>query len=345
MADSKKFQVGSFYRYEEVMPSCCDLMADIVEAKTGSREETLVIEGPVIYNNGTTAIVRVEHMFMELDCYTLFYDEVCERFNDFAAIEERPHSPTKKYLCININSQKSRFCKDEETGEILETTQDEDNHHDFEDEKCEDLKQVLPPEAYERLEKQRKNITKADNVDFHDKPPVKVSLSLNATFRLKRVGVLEQVEDDSVMCQGFNRAYKWLTTCNCAIVTAWRKGNTREINDKNNRALQRSLRKKGYGVSKVKGYYIGVDNEVGSENSFLVFDHKGNLNLRDDVYKLSEKYEQDCFLYCEKGDAPATLIGTNDQFGKNRCEELGPMKIDIHRNDNFTEIGNRSISF
>ena len=157
--------------------------------------------------------------------------------------------------------------------------------------------------------------------------------------------MLEQVEDDSVLHMGFNRAYKWLTTCNCAIVTAWRKGNTREINDKNNRALQRSLRKKGYGVSKVKGYYIGVDNEVGSENSFLVFDHKGNLNLRDDVYQLSEKYEQDCFLYSEKGDMPTILVGTNDKFGKDKCIELGQLEVDNPYSENYTEIGSGKVSF
>ena len=270
-----KFKIGSIYKYEMVMPDIDEMMGDILEATTGSREDVLMIEGPVVYNDGTTAIIKVKNMNAELDCYILRYDDVCERFKDFAAIEKES-SPMQEYFCIDIENEVSRFFRDWDTWQIHNAVFDEDGQflgYDYEGEDSENiftnLKDALPPEAYERLEKIHKLFTSADVVDFHDKPPVKVSLSINASFKLKKAGMLEQVEDESVMCQGFNRAYKWLTTCNCAIVSAWRKDKTRAVNDKNNRALQRTLRDKGYGVYKVQGYYTGVDDEVGRENSFL----------------------------------------------------------------------------
>ena len=140
MADSKKFQVGSFYRYEEVMPACCDLMADIVEAKTGSREETLVIEGPVIYNDGTTAIIRIMSMNAELECFTLPYDDVCVRFKDLATIEKKPQ-PLQYYFCVDINNEVSRYYYDDDTKWFHEAVFDEDGNfegYDYEGFECDD---------------------------------------------------------------------------------------------------------------------------------------------------------------------------------------------------------------
>lgn len=50
----EKFKVGTFYEYTEIMPSLDNMLDDIVEAFTGSREDVLRINGPIIYNDGTT---------------------------------------------------------------------------------------------------------------------------------------------------------------------------------------------------------------------------------------------------------------------------------------------------
>ena len=99
------------------MPSFDDKLGEIVEALTGSREEILVIEGPVIYNDGTTAIIKARTVYVELECYALNYDEVCQRFDDFVDNEVRFINP-QRYLCMDILTEESRFFVDPETGDI-----------------------------------------------------------------------------------------------------------------------------------------------------------------------------------------------------------------------------------
>ena len=114
---SEKFKIGSIYRYEEIMPSIDKKLDAFVEALTGSREEILVIEGPVIYNDGTTAIIKARTVYVELECYALNYAEVCQRFDDFVDNEVRFINP-QKYLCMDILTEESRFFVDPETGDI-----------------------------------------------------------------------------------------------------------------------------------------------------------------------------------------------------------------------------------
>ena len=64
-----------------------------------------------------------------------------------------------------------------------------------------------------------------------------------------------------------SRAKKWMIQSPCAIVTAWRNGDTRAVKDANNRNLQQTLRGKGYGVAKVRGCYAEVGCEASQENS------------------------------------------------------------------------------
>ena len=144
-----------------------------------------------------------------------------------------------------------------------------------------------------------------------------------------------------------NRAVYWINKTDCANITAWRSGNKRAINDANNRELQETLRAMGYGVIKLQGFYAEVGQDVSKENSFLVFDLNDDPNFYENLYKLSEKFDQDCFLYKAVDEDVAYLIGTNDDFIKDNGErvEAGRLRIGNLSAKIYSEIGSGRISF
>ena len=144
-----------------------------------------------------------------------------------------------------------------------------------------------------------------------------------------------------------NRAVYWITTTDCANITAWRSGNKRAINDANNKELQETLRAMGYGVIKLQGFYAEVGQDVSKENSFLVFDQNDDPNFYENLYKLSEKFDQDCFLYKAAEEDVAYLIGTNEAFIRDNGErkEAGRLRIGNLSAKAYSEIGSGRISF
>ena len=144
-----------------------------------------------------------------------------------------------------------------------------------------------------------------------------------------------------------NRAVYWINKTDCANITAWRSGNKRAINDANNRELQETLRAMGYGVIKLQGFYAEVGQDVSKENSFLVFDQNDDPNFYDNLYKLSEKFDQDCFLYKAAEEDVAYLIGTNEDFIRDNGErvEVGRLHIGNLSAKTYSEIGSGRISF
>jgi hypothetical protein len=144
-----------------------------------------------------------------------------------------------------------------------------------------------------------------------------------------------------------NRAVYWITTTDCANITAWRSGNKRAINDANNRELQETLRAMGYGVIKLQGFYAEVGHDVSKENSFLVFDQNDDPNFYDNLRMLSEKFDQDCFLFKAADDDVAYLIGTNEDFIRENGErsEAGRLRIGNIDAITYSEIGSGRISF
>ena len=144
-----------------------------------------------------------------------------------------------------------------------------------------------------------------------------------------------------------NRAVYWITTTDCANITAWRSGNKRAVNDANNRELQETLRAMGYGVIKLQGFYAEVGHDVSKENSFLVFDQNDDPNFYDNLRMLSEKFDQDCFLFKAADDDIAYLIGTNEDFISKNGErsEAGRLRIGNLSATIYSEIGSGRISF
>ena len=144
-----------------------------------------------------------------------------------------------------------------------------------------------------------------------------------------------------------NRAVYWINKTDCANITAWRSGNKRAINDANNKELQETLRAMGYGVIKLQGFYAEVGQDVSKENSFLVFDQNDDPYFYENLYKLSEKFDQDCFLFKAADEDIAYLIGTNDDFIRDNGErvEAGRLRIGNLSATTYSEIGSGRISF
>ena len=113
---------------------------------------------------------------------------------------------------------------------------------------------------------------------------------------------------------------------NCAILSACRSknqdGSTRseEDNTANTAKLKSELTESGFGIIPVDGCFREARQEKDShESCFFVYDD-GKHNAREfftKLYLLSEKYEQDSFLYKSAGmTRTAFLISTNDDSRK-----------------------------
>ena len=122
---------------------------------------------------------------------------------------------------------------------------------------------------------------------------------------------------------GLSRIHKAIKKHDYGITTAYRyapecgtgEPYTYDQNQKRNAHLLAKLRARGYGVTAIKGSYIenyGSANarEVG-ENSFFVVDIQDSGNLRDDLLKLREEFEQDSIIFGSAGET-GSLIGTNN---------------------------------
>lgn len=109
---------------------------------------------------------------------------------------------------------------------------------------------------------------------------------------------------------------------NCAILSACRSKNqdgssrSEKDNNANTAKLKSELTEAGLGIIPVDGCFREAREEKAShESSFFVYDD-GKHNAREfftKLYLLSEKYEQDSFLYKSAGmTRTAFLISTND---------------------------------
>ena len=126
-----------------------------------------------------------------------------------------------------------------------------------------------------------------------------------------------------LIVSGLSRIHKAIKKHDYGIITAYRyapecgtgEPYTYYQNQKRNAHLLAKLRARGYGVTAIKGSYIenyGSANarEVG-ENSFFVVDIQDSGNLRDDLLKLGEEFEQDSIIFGSAGET-GSLIGTNN---------------------------------
>ena len=180
---------------------------------------------------------------------------------------------------------------------------------------------------------------------------------------LSHVQAIEHVQapskESSDSFGGLNRAMTWITKHDCAILTGWHEDNLADVNDANNNAIAGVLRKSGYGFCKCRGFYSKEDKKVGIENSFFTFDYNDTGSAFFNCVKdLSTRFDQDCFLYIEKGELDysgasariqtnAFLYGTSPRFidAHGEKQALGPFHIGKFNPDGYTRFKNKDISF
>ena len=144
---------------------------------------------------------------------------------------------------------------------------------------------------------------------------------------------------------------------NCAILTAFRGKNkdqsprSLEDNRANNAKLKYELLQSGIGIIPVDGCFKEArEDEATHEDSYFVYDD-GEHNARDfftTLYQLSEKYEQDSFLYKSAGmTRTAFLISTNDDSRKadGDIKLAGQLYLNLPAVGPYTNLGRGRITF
>lgn len=96
---------------------------------------------------------------------------------------------------------------------------------------------------------------------------------------------------------------------------------TKEENRKRNSELKAMLLKLGYGVTSLDGRFAEAGQMFpGKETSYFVINRNNDQKFFNNLFELSEYYNQDSFLYKPADTMSAKLIGTNSA---ERNEEFG----------------------
>lgn len=92
-------------------------------------------------------------------------------------------------------------------------------------------------------------------------------------------------------------------------------------NKKRNKSMKAKLITMGYSTTNVKGVWVQNFGKTSSkeldEDSFFVVDYKDKGNLRKDIIKIGQEFQQDSVLFINK-DGGSELIGTN------KCPDAWP---------------------
>jgi hypothetical protein len=139
-----------------------------------------------------------------------------------------------------------------------------------------------------------------------------------------------------------NRIEKWVKSKDIAGISAFRGRLTNFTNNtlmdiepeteyskkenlKRNILLKSALLKSGYGITRVAGSYLEKGSVESQEESFIVVNLNNDPEFRHKIFKLSEYFNQDSFLYKHKDSDDAFLIGTNydDYVGYKNIKHAG----------------------
>ena len=290
-------------------------------------DDEIYVAGTVMFNDGITAIMKVTDRYAEAVFTTLHYEEVKSYFPSFEDIEATKKS---EYVCIDIETEDSIFWRDPDDFKLqIEPSK-------FKMEYC--RKELLYElKKREEEEKQKLKDVKGEIIN--------IQLPASAIDEMFNECGLGLSDDNTVLERSLNRSTYWLSNRSCAIISAWRGEYNRTENDRRDKELQQSLRSLGYGVIRMKGCYAEVGRAVEKENSYLVFDPNDTQDFKGNIYEHSERYNQDCFLYKPVNEDNAYLIGTNDDFGKGKMENIGILRINSDTAENYSEVGSGRISF
>lgn len=297
------------------------------------------ISGEVVYVSGDDVILRVIEKEDIFSLHTLSYNLIRHFYTE---LYDAKADKKTEYFAWNIDFKKPIFFVDPDLGYIDKVFKENDEI---------DYEQVLDPCEADALNTGSQTIINLKN-QIIEQLKMLNEKQINIVIPDEAIDLFngkEYKEDPDKLYYGLPRAMHWMETKDCAVLTAWRKCYTYEVNSSNNEELQKALRDKGFGVAKVKGMYAEVGKKLDSERSFLVVDLLGDSDtFYKIVYDFSEKYEQDCFLYKKAGiDSHAYLIGTNEDFIKENGpkQEAGYLSINNKKAQAYTEVGSGRISF
>ncbi len=137
----------------------------------------------------------------------------------------------------------------------------------------------------------------------------------------------------------------------CAILTAFRASRTHDENVMMNAKLQDDMDSMGLSYLRVDGCFREArELEASHEDSFFVYDD-GTHDSRaffSKLYQLSEKYEQDSFLFKSAGmNRTAYLISTNNDSRANDGDVklAGRLYLDLPPVGPYTELDRGRITF
>jgi hypothetical protein len=144
----------------------------------------------------------------------------------------------------------------------------------------------------------------------------------------------EQKEREKLLETSLSRIYKFIDEGRpFGMITAFRDGYTRKDNLSRNKEMESTLRKEGFGFSKLEGHYIenyGKKDakDVKEVTFFVIGDKDDNGKLKGTLKKLGKKYDQDSIFYKGGDTKEGVLIGTNTTGypGMNKIENVGTWK-------------------
>ncbi len=113
-----------------------------------------------------------------------------------------------------------------------------------------------------------------------------------------------------------------------------------------NRELKAALLGLRYGVTNIRGSYKEVGQNESQEESFLVVNLNDDPNFKNNIFKLSEYYNQDSFMYSPKDSDEGYLVGTNNAEFPGYGNEISSGKF--HRDVQslfMSRIGNKGFNF
>lgn len=181
-------------------------------------------------------------------------------------------------------------------------------------------------------------------------------------------GKSSPVWNDGVLIEStINRVREWMDQKECACISAYRNklenqvpntntdgledGHifTKKENQERSKLLKAWLLKLGYGVTAQDGIYVeetSGQKSDGKEVSFLVVNLNDDPLFFDNLFRISEYFNQDSFLYKKPGEEEAYLIGTNKaEFPGYRSQKSIGIFRPIADNGFLSKIGSKAYQF
>jgi hypothetical protein len=157
-----------------------------------------------------------------------------------------------------------------------------------------------------------------------------------------------------------SRIWQHMSEHDTGFISAWRNARdcgdgekyTRKEKQEADRKLRAYLQVKGYGITRIHGSYIENFNNKQisknvSEDSYFVVDENDSGNLKNDLIKLGEYFEQDSILFIPMGGKNGKIIGTNDcpDSFPGKENEISIGELAGGESEFYSRIGSKAFKF